>query len=106
MITPITNIDGPGSGIFILNQGSGFGGSIGYNSSLTFYNQVTKALIADEYSVANAMGIGAIGNDMAIYGSKMYIVATISSVVDIVDPGTARLIKQDSLVIVNYVVTP
>ncbi|HMH31552.1 MAG TPA: hypothetical protein VK543_00905 [Puia sp.] len=108
MVTPATNnpnID-LGSGIFILNQGNGFGSSIQYNSTLTFYNQSTKSLIADEYSVVNAMGIGAVGNDMAIYGSKMYIVATISSVVDIVDPKTARLIKQDSLVISNYVVAP
>jgi YVTN family beta-propeller protein len=107
MVMPTTNNpNNLGSGIFILNQGSGIGSSIKYNSSLTFYNQSTKALIADAYSVANTMGIGAIGNDMAIYGSKMYIVATISSVVDIVDPRTARLIKQDSLLISNYVIAP
>src|ERR1700693_5670123 len=100
------NIDNPVSGTFILNQGNGFGSSIKYNSSLTFYNQSTKELITDEYSIANAMGIGAVGNDMAIYGSKLYIVATISSVVDILDPKTARLIKQDSLVISNYIVGP
>ena len=109
LVMPTTHnpdFDNLGSGIFILNQGNGFGSSIKYNSSLTFYNQATNTLIADEYSVANAMGIGAVGNDMAMYGSKMYIVATISSVVDIVDPRTARLIKQDSLVINNYVVGP
>jgi YVTN family beta-propeller protein len=109
MVMPTNNhpkIDSLGNGIFILNQGSGYGSNIQYNSSLTFYNQSTKALVADQFSVANAMGIGAIGNDMAIYGSKMYIVATISSVVDIVDPKTARLIKQDSLLINNYVVGP
>lgn len=93
-------------GLYILNQGSGVGSSIGYNSTLTYYNYATKMLIPDQYSVANGTRIGAIGNDVEIYGSKMYIVATISSVVDIVDPKTSKLIKQDSLITSNYVVQP
>jgi hypothetical protein len=60
VVMPTTNnpdIDSQGSGIFILNQGNGFGSNIKYNSSLTYYNQSTKTLIADEYSVANTIGI-------------------------------------------------
>src|SRR5260221_6607308 len=92
-----------GNGIYILNQGDGAGSSIKYNSTLTLYNYSTKALIPDQYKVANGTQIGAIGNDMEIYGSKMYIVATISGVVDILDPKTSKLIKQDSLLIPNYI---
>lgn len=90
-------------GLYILNQGSGFSS---FNSTLTFYNFAQKALIPDQYSVANKTRIGGVGNDVEIYGSKMYIVATISSVVDVVDPKTTKLIKQDSIIAHNYVIQP
>src|SRR5579872_6935267 len=93
-----TNVQPVGqAGIYILNQGTGYGSSLKYNSTLTYYNYAPKTLIPDQYSAANGTPIGGLGNDVEIYGSKMYIVATISSVIDIVDPKTSKLIKQDSI---------
>jgi YVTN family beta-propeller protein len=86
------------NGIYILNQGDGYGGSLKYNSTLTYYNYVPKTLIPDRYSAANGKPIGGDGNDVEIYGSKMYLLASTSNVIDIVDPKTSKLIKQDSLV--------
>jgi len=82
------------AGLYILNQG-GFGSN---NSTLTFYNYTTKQLTADFYSSVNGSKLGDTGNDIAIYGAKMYIVVNYSSVVDIVNAKTGKLIKQDSIV--------
>jgi hypothetical protein len=90
------------NGIYVLNQG-GNG-----PSSLTYYNIASKTLIPDEYTTANGTQIGAAGNDMEIYGSKMYIVVTNefitgSNVVDIVDAKTSKLIKQVSFAISSII---
>jgi YVTN family beta-propeller protein len=82
------------AGLYILNQG-GFRSN---NSTLTFYNYTTKLLTADFYSSVNGSPLGDTGNDVEIYGSKMYIVVNFSSVVDVVNAKTGKLIKQDSLV--------
>lgn len=84
------------AGLYVLNQG----GFLDDNSTLTYYNFTTKTLIPDQYSVVNSGAkIGDTGNDIKVYGSKMYIVVNLSNVVDVVDPKTAKLIKQDSLII-------
>ncbi len=83
------------AGIYILNQG----GQSDNNSSLTYYDYASKQLYPNFYATANSGApLGSIANDIAIYGSKMYIVVNNSNVVDIVNPKTAKLIKQDSLV--------
>jgi YVTN family beta-propeller protein len=76
----------PVSGIYILNQGD-FNITPG---SLTYYNMAAKALVPDQFSMANGKQTSD-GNDIAIYGSKMYIVG---SGVDIADPKTSKLIKH------------
>lgn len=81
------------AGVYVLNQG-GFGAN---NSTLTYYNYATKQLTADLYTAINGDKIGDTGNDAEIYGSKMYIVVNVSSVVDVVNAKTGKLIKQDSL---------
>jgi YVTN family beta-propeller protein len=82
------------AGIYILNQG-GLGDN---NSSLTYYDYTSKQLYPDLFATANpGVPLGDVANDIGIYGSKMYIVVNNSNVVDIVNPKTAKLIKQDSL---------
>ncbi|MBL4675097.1 MAG: YncE family protein, partial [Mucilaginibacter sp.] len=82
------------AGVYILNQGN-FGSN---NSTLTFYNYTTKQLTPDFYSVANpGKKIGDTGNDIGIYGSKMYIIVNNSSNIEIVNPKTGVLIKELSL---------
>jgi len=85
--TPVTD------GFYILNQGL-FNDN---NSTLSFYSYSTKAVTADIFNSANARGLGDTGNDIEIYGSKMYIVVNISSTVEVVDPKTAKSIRQIKL---------
>lgn len=85
-------IDNPG--LLILNQGN-FGAN---NSTLTYYNLTSKKLFADFYSTANPdKKIGDTGNDVGIYGSKMYIVVNNSNNVEVVNAKTGVLIKEIAL---------
>jgi YVTN family beta-propeller protein len=79
-------------GLYVLNQGV-FQSN---NSTLTYYDYTTKQLTPDIYSSANGEGLGDTGNDIGIYGAKMYIVVNYSNVVEIVNPKTSKLIKKIS----------
>ena len=81
------------AGIYVMNQG-GFQAN---NSTLTYYDFDTKNLTADLYASANGSGLGDTGNDAQIYGSKMYIVVNFSSVLDVVNAKTGKLIKSISM---------
>jgi YVTN family beta-propeller protein len=84
-------VDTPATdGFYVLNQG----GYTYNNSSLSFYSYTTKQVTPDIFASANGGGLGDTGNDIEIYGSKMYIVVNYSSYIDVVDPNTAKLIKQ------------
>ena len=78
------------AGLYVLNQGI-FGDN---NSTLTFYNYATKQLTPDFYSSVNGGKLGDTGNDIEIYGSKMYIVVNNSSQLDILNAKTGKLLKQ------------
>jgi YVTN family beta-propeller protein len=80
-------------GYYILNQGL-FNDN---NSTLSFYSYSSKQVTADIFNSENGRGLGDTGNDIEIYGSKMYIVVNVSSTVEIVDPKTAKSIKQIKL---------
>jgi len=84
VITPVTD------GFYILNQG-GFNDN---NSSLSAYSYASKQVVPDIFLSANGRGLGDTGNDIEIYGSKMYIVVNVSSTIEVVDPNTAKSIKQ------------
>lgn len=82
-------------GIYVLNQGN-FNAN---NSSLTFYSLTNKTTVADQFAASNAgSGLGDTGNDVKIYGSKMYIVMNVSSTIEIVNAKTAKSIKQIKMV--------
>jgi YVTN family beta-propeller protein len=81
------------AGIYILNQG-GYGKN---NSTLTYYSYTSKTLTADQFSVANTTQLGDVGNDLGIYGSKMYIVVNNSNLIYITDSKTSKVIKQIAL---------
>ncbi|MEN0054763.1 MAG: DUF5074 domain-containing protein [Mucilaginibacter sp.] len=80
------------SGIYILCQGPL--NTPGANGSLSFYNTATKTLTFDMYSEANGKKIGELPTDLKIYGSKMYIAVTNSSVMEVVDAKSSQLIKR------------
>src|ERR1700743_586189 len=81
----------PVTGLYILNAGQAGA------SALSFYDLNTKQITADRYQAVNGQALGNMGNDIEVYGSKMYIAVTNSGVIDIVNAKTGRLIKQDSL---------
>ncbi|MFI5161915.1 MAG: DUF5074 domain-containing protein [Sphingobacteriales bacterium] len=80
-------------GFYVLNQGL-FNDN---NSTLSFYDYSTKVVTADIFTSANARGLGDTGNDIEIYGSKMYIVMNVSSTIEVVNPKTAKSIRQIKL---------
>ncbi|MBS1532873.1 MAG: YncE family protein [Bacteroidetes bacterium] len=80
-------------GFYVLNQGL-FNDN---NSTLSFYSYANKTVTADIFNSANDRGLGDTGNDIEVYGSKMYIVVNISSTIEVVDPKTAKSIRQIKL---------
>ena len=77
-------------GVYVLNEGS-FNGN---NATLTFYDFKTANAVTDVYKNANGSGLGDTGNDMIIYGSKMYIVMNVSSYLEVADASTTKSIKK------------
>ncbi|MBO9204710.1 MULTISPECIES: DUF5074 domain-containing protein [Niastella] len=79
------------NGLYILSEGL-YGNN---NSMLTYYNTSTGTATTDFYAKANGgSGIGDTGNDILLYGSKMYIVVNVSSVLTIADARTGERIKN------------
>lgn len=67
------------------------------NTSLAYYNYDDKQLITDRFSAVNGRGLGDTGNDIKVYGSKMYIVINVSSTLEIVNPQTGASLKKIDL---------
>ena len=80
------------AGLYVLNQG----GITHNNSTLTYYDYATKKLTSDIFTAVNTNedGLGDTGNDIGIYGSKMFIVVNNSDLLDIANAKTAKLIKK------------
>src|ERR1700733_6442425 len=81
------------TGVYALNEGS-FNGN---NTTLTYYDFSTSTPTTDFYHNANGSGLGDTGNDMIIYGSKLYIVMNVSSYLEIDEALTAKNIKKIDL---------
>ena len=78
------------TGVYVLNEGI-FNAN---NSSLTRYNFADSTVEKNCFFNANGRGLGDTGNDLAIYGSKMYIVVNVSSQVEVVNVTTCKSLKQ------------
>jgi len=68
-------------GMYILNSGK----NKSNNSTLDYYDPVTKELTTKVFQTVNGRGLGDTANDMVIYGSKMYIAVTNSNTIEITD---------------------
>ncbi len=77
-------------GIFILNEG-GFGDN---NASISFYNFKTKQVTDNLFLTANQRGLGDVGNDLKMYGGKLYCVVNNSEVLEVINPNTMKSIKS------------
>lgn len=88
------------AGIYILSQGNFFKN----NSTLTYYDYVAKTRVADIFTTANTTKLGDTGNDVGIYGSKMFIVVNNSDLVYISNAKNAKVLKQIAITQPRYVV--
>ncbi|AYL97772.1 YncE family protein [Mucilaginibacter celer] len=89
-------------GMYLLNEGN-----MNMNkASLDFVNFRTGIYERNIYNKANpavTKGLGDVGNDIGIYGSKMYVVVNISNKVEVLDVKTAKKLGQIDIVNCRYV---
>lgn len=64
------------------------------NSTLARYSFAENKLTTDYFRKINRRGLGDTANDMAIYGSKLYIVVNVSGQVEVIDIQTGKSIRQ------------
>lgn len=64
------------------------------NSSLMRYTFKDQKAIPDYFRRINQRGLGDTANDMAIYGSKLYMVVNVSSQIEVIDLNTGVSIRQ------------
>lgn len=87
---PIDNENPSEEGILILTEGA-----MGQNNStLARYDLIEKKLDKDYFYSVNKRGLGDTGNDMLLYGSKIYIVVNGSSTIEVMEAATGKSIRQ------------
>lgn len=81
------------AGFYLLNEGN-----MGMNAaSLDYYDYETGIFSRDVYAAANPdvpMDLGDVGNDIAIYGSKLYVLVNCSNKLEVLDALTCRRIAK------------
>ncbi len=78
------------TGLFVLNQGK-FQSN---NASLTYYDYSTGFASADLFTDKNNRGLGDTGQDMIVYGSKLYIAMYKSSLIEVINAKTGVSVKS------------
>src|SRR5699024_10481071 len=89
-------------GMYVLNQGN----MNSNKSSLDYLDFSTGAYRRNIYQEVNpeiTLGLGDVGNDIGIYGSKLYIVLNNSNKIDVLDAKTAKKIGQIDIQNVRYI---
>lgn len=77
-------------GLYVLSEGT----MNANNTTLSYYNYADSLLVDDRFSSVNGRGLGDTGNDIQLYGSRMYIVMNVSNTLEILDPKTGVSIKK------------
>lgn len=89
-------------GFYLLNEGN-----MNMNkASLDYFDFGTGLYSRNVYGQANpevVKGLGDVGNDMAIYGSKLYVVVNVSNKVEVLDLKTRKKIKQIDVINCRYI---
>ena len=103
--TDVTTPDGSGGeirGFFLLNEGN-----MGSNkASLDYFDYATGVYTKNIYAERNpgvVKELGDVGNDLQIYGGKLYAVINCSHFVEVMDVRTARHITQISIPNCRYI---
>jgi DNA-binding beta-propeller fold protein YncE len=95
-------IDGSIEGFYLLNEGN-----MGMNrASIDVFNYRTGNYTTDIYSERNptvVKELGDVGNDIQIYGNKVYAVINVSNKVEVIDKWTAKRIKKIDIPNCRYV---
>jgi len=85
---PVTTIEG----FYLLNEGN-----MNMNkASLDFYDYASGTYRRNVYGQANpeaTLGLGDVGNDLGVYGSKLYAVINCSNKVEVMDVRTTKRLK-------------
>lgn len=94
--------DGNIEGFYLLNEGN-----MGMNrASIDVFNYRTGNYTTDIYSERNptvVKELGDVGNDIQIYGNKVYAVINVSNKVEVIDKWTAKRIKKIDIPNCRYV---
>ncbi len=88
--SPVPSVPKVTTGLYVLSEGS-FNQN---NTTLTYYNFTTNTATTDFFKNTNSSELGGTGNDVIIYGGKMYIVMNQSSYVEVANAFTAKEIKK------------
>lgn len=84
-------------GFYLLNEGN-----LGSNkASLDYFNYITGVYTLNLYNQDNptiVKGLGDVGNDVGVYGSRVYIVVNNSNKVEVIDKTTGIHISQVNIV--------
>ena len=79
-------------GFYLLNEGN----MNMNNASLDYYDYTTGTYRRNVYGQANpqaTLGLGDVGNDLGVYGSKLYAVINCSNKVEVMDVRTTKRLK-------------
>ncbi len=104
VVTPVTLPEEPGKllGFYLLNEGN-----MGSNkSTLDYFDFATGEYRRNIYGDANpnvSKELGDVGNDIKIYGSKLYAVINCSNKVEVMDKRTARRLGQIDIPNCRYI---
>ena len=95
-VTPAPVI-APATGVYVLSEGS-FGG----NNTKLAYRPVSTGIVSGDFFLQQnptlTAGLGDIGNDMIIYGGKMYIVMNNSGNVTVLNGSNGTFINKISFI--------
>ena len=78
------------TGIYVLNEGL----MNMNNASLTYYSFNDSIPQTDYFNRVNGRKLGDTGNDMAVYGNRLYIVMCISSQLEVIELSSGKSIKR------------
>ncbi|QNK61226.1 YncE family protein [Pedobacter sp. PAMC26386] len=92
----------PVKGFYLVNEGN-----MNMNrASLDFMDLQTGVYRRNIYNQANptvVKGLGDVGNDVGVYGSKLYVVVNISNKVEVMDVKTGKRISQINITNCRYI---
>lgn len=88
-----TNPSNKLKGFYVLNEGN----MAQNKASIDYYDYATNSYERNIFSKANpdlVGGLGDVGNDMGVYGSKLYVVVNGSNKVEVLDVDTGKRLKE------------